>query len=293
MATLIIQPCTFLFAVSMQLWTCRSNHAHSMNYLESSNALKVINPTVLFSSPVADIIVSTEHTIDGRVVDVKRAVPRDLAPAPTRCVSRQKIISARVQKVPHCIYWYHLTVLISWSLVSDTMNIFFVNSLDLNPRKFLSEDSLQNVLRRSSENIFLNSGLSRFVTSSRRPVATVMVPPIVLLLRTLLSCSLRCHFLRDNTSSIEEQQSGQKTYFGLFQRQILQLSTWILLSDCWCWRRITHLSSYPLFFLASSIVWKKWIIHVQNCLLFLQFLFHDHSYQFAIGCCGDGGSQHQ
>ena len=32
----------------------------------------------------ADIVVSTEHTIDGRVVDVKRAVPRDMAPAPTR-----------------------------------------------------------------------------------------------------------------------------------------------------------------------------------------------------------------
>jgi hypothetical protein len=32
----------------------------------------------------ADIVVSTEHTIDGRVVDVKRAVPRDMAPAPAR-----------------------------------------------------------------------------------------------------------------------------------------------------------------------------------------------------------------
>jgi hypothetical protein len=27
---------------------------------------------------------NTEHTIDGRVVDVKRAVARDKAPAPTR-----------------------------------------------------------------------------------------------------------------------------------------------------------------------------------------------------------------
>jgi hypothetical protein len=32
----------------------------------------------------ADIVASTEHTIDGRIVDVKRAVPRDMAPAPTR-----------------------------------------------------------------------------------------------------------------------------------------------------------------------------------------------------------------
>lgn len=32
----------------------------------------------------ADIVVGKEHTIDGRLVDVKRAVPRDMAPAPTR-----------------------------------------------------------------------------------------------------------------------------------------------------------------------------------------------------------------
>ena len=32
----------------------------------------------------ADIVMSNEHTIDGRVVDVKRAVARDKAPAPTR-----------------------------------------------------------------------------------------------------------------------------------------------------------------------------------------------------------------
>ena len=35
----------------------------------------------------ADIVVNTEHTIDGRVVDVKRAVPRDMAPAPTRYIA--------------------------------------------------------------------------------------------------------------------------------------------------------------------------------------------------------------
>jgi hypothetical protein len=33
---------------------------------------------------VADIVVQTEHTIDGRLVDVKRAVPRDMAPTPSR-----------------------------------------------------------------------------------------------------------------------------------------------------------------------------------------------------------------
>ena len=37
----------------------------------------------------ADIVVSTEHTIDGRVVDVKRVVPRDMAPAPTRAESKK------------------------------------------------------------------------------------------------------------------------------------------------------------------------------------------------------------
>jgi RNA-binding protein Musashi len=36
-----------------------------------------------------DLIVSTEHTIDGRVVDVKRAVPRDMAPAPSRSESKK------------------------------------------------------------------------------------------------------------------------------------------------------------------------------------------------------------
>lgn len=40
-------------------------------------------------SAATDIIVSTEHTIDGRVVDVKRAVPRDMAPAPSRTESKK------------------------------------------------------------------------------------------------------------------------------------------------------------------------------------------------------------
>lgn len=36
----------------------------------------------------ADIIMANEHTIDGRLVDVKRALPRDQAPGPARCLSR-------------------------------------------------------------------------------------------------------------------------------------------------------------------------------------------------------------
>lgn len=32
----------------------------------------------------ADLIMSNEHTIDGRVVDVKRALPRDKAPGPAK-----------------------------------------------------------------------------------------------------------------------------------------------------------------------------------------------------------------
>ena len=34
----------------------------------------------------ADVVVQTEHTIDGRLVDVKRAVPRDMAPTPSRYI---------------------------------------------------------------------------------------------------------------------------------------------------------------------------------------------------------------
>jgi len=37
----------------------------------------------------ADIVVAQEHVIDGRRVDVKKAVPRDRAPAPTRTESKK------------------------------------------------------------------------------------------------------------------------------------------------------------------------------------------------------------
>jgi RNA recognition motif-containing protein len=35
----------------------------------------------------ADVVMEHDHTIDGRLVDVKRALPRDLAPGPARCFS--------------------------------------------------------------------------------------------------------------------------------------------------------------------------------------------------------------
>eukprot|EP01036_Dinobryon_divergens_P022137 gene22137-30373_t len=40
--------------------------------------IKLKNPAA------ADVVMATEHTIDGRLVDVKRALPRDKAPGPTR-----------------------------------------------------------------------------------------------------------------------------------------------------------------------------------------------------------------
>ena len=37
-----------------------------------------------FSFEAAEMVLNQEHTIDGRLVDVKRAVPRDRAPAPSK-----------------------------------------------------------------------------------------------------------------------------------------------------------------------------------------------------------------
>ena len=35
----------------------------------------------------ADVVMEHDHTIDGRLVDVKRALPRDQAPGPARCIA--------------------------------------------------------------------------------------------------------------------------------------------------------------------------------------------------------------
>ena len=45
-------------------------------------------------STAIDVVLGQSHSIDGRVVDVKRAVPRDEAPAPSRLDSLSIAISA-------------------------------------------------------------------------------------------------------------------------------------------------------------------------------------------------------
>ena len=44
-------------------------------------------------------MVSSEHTIDGRLVDVKRAVPRDMAPTPSRSEARKIFVGGLAAEV--------------------------------------------------------------------------------------------------------------------------------------------------------------------------------------------------
>lgn len=41
---------------------------------------------VMYELLAADVVMEHDHTIDGRLVDVKRALPRDQAPGPARYI---------------------------------------------------------------------------------------------------------------------------------------------------------------------------------------------------------------
>lgn len=43
---------------------------------------------VMYEFVAADVVMEHDHTIDGRLVDVKRALPRDQAPGPARYIAR-------------------------------------------------------------------------------------------------------------------------------------------------------------------------------------------------------------
>lgn len=52
----------------------------------------------------ADIVVQQEHVIDGRKVDVKKAVPRDKAPAPTRTESKKIFVGGLSAEVTDVVF---------------------------------------------------------------------------------------------------------------------------------------------------------------------------------------------
>lgn len=56
-----------------------------------------------------DIVVSQEHVIDGRKVDVKKAVPRDRAPAPTRTESKKIFVGGLSAEVTDKIFFEYFS----------------------------------------------------------------------------------------------------------------------------------------------------------------------------------------
>lgn len=66
----------------------------------------------------ADIVVAQEHVIDGRKVDVKKAVPRDRAPAPTRTESKKIFVGGLSAEVTDKIFHDYFS---KFGLVKDAV----------------------------------------------------------------------------------------------------------------------------------------------------------------------------
>jgi len=101
----------------------------------------------------ADIVVAQEHVIDGRRVDVKKAVPRDRAPAPTRTESKKIFVGGLSADVSDKIFHDYFS---KFGIVKDA--VVMVDRSTNRSRgfgfvTFESEEAVDNVIK--TENTIL------------------------------------------------------------------------------------------------------------------------------------------
>jgi len=70
--------------------------------LKINKIKKMPNVTV-----AAEIVLSQEHTLDGRIVDAKAAVSRDKAPTPARYIIQIKYFICK-KYYDHSTVWYYV-----------------------------------------------------------------------------------------------------------------------------------------------------------------------------------------